>query len=107
MCVVPAWNFLQAYGLGNARCAPPTANTLYQAQPMVVSPMMGRMRSAAVANLRDVVVAQLLAAEELGELRFSGSVVDVIIASDAPGWACIGWPPMLPACSQLSGGEAA
>ena len=93
--------------MGKPGCAPPAANTLYQAQPVVVNPMVGRMRSAAVASLRDVVVAQLLAAEELGELRFSGSVVDVIIASDAPGWACIGWPPMLPARSQLSGGEAA
>ena len=59
-------------------------NTLYEASPVVVDPPGGRARAAAVAELQDVIKAQLDAADADGVLRFGGPVVDVLIATDAP-----------------------
>ena len=49
----------------------------------------GKRRGAAVAELVDVVSAQLRLALEEGELQWTGDTVNVLVAVDAPG-QCLG-----------------
>ena len=55
---------------------------MYQAEPIVVDPPGHRARAGAVAQLQDVILAQLQTAEAEKRLHLQ-PVVEVIIACDA------------------------
>ena len=59
-----------------------TDNLSYTAQPVDINPLRGRHRAGAVANLADVVLAQLHVAVELGMFNVLRDVVSVLICCD-------------------------